>query len=106
MARPHAASAWRTAAAEHSVIVQLLVSGRSGTNPGLALAGCKAKSMRGSRRLRGDVEHGFGERFGRFLRQVVADAVGDEPMRVFAGELSGVRRRVRMRRAVGVAFQR
>src|SRR5437763_155988 len=60
MARPHAASAWRTVAAEHSFIAQLLVSGRSGTNPGLALAGCKAKSMRGSRRLRGVVERPFG----------------------------------------------
>src|SRR5579859_6436456 len=42
----------------------------------------------------------------RLLRQIVADAAGDEVMLVFAGELAGVARRFRMRGAVGVAFER
>ena len=46
------------------------------------------------------------QRPGGFLRQIVADAAGDQPVRILAGELLGIGGGVRMRRAVGVAFQR
>ncbi len=52
------------------------------------------------------VDDGGREVLWCFLRQVVADATREIPMLVLAGELRGVRRRSRMRRAVGVAFER
>src|SRR6476661_2353134 len=39
-----------------------------------------------------------------FLRQIVADAAFDGPVRIFAGESLSVGARVQMRRAIGVAF--
>ena len=54
----------------------------------------------------GDVDDGFGEGLRRFLRQIVADAARDGPVLIFAGEFLGVGAGLRVRRAVGVAFQR
>src|SRR3954453_1585688 len=53
-----------------------------------------------------DVDHGLRERLRRLLRQVVADAAGESSMQVRARELPRVGAGVRMRRAVGVAFER
>src|SRR4051794_22030923 len=52
-----------------------------------------------------DVDDRPGEGLRRLLRQVVADAAGDGPVRVRARELPRVGAGVRMRRAVGVAFE-
>src|SRR4029453_6461990 len=52
-----------------------------------------------------DLEDGVGERLWGFLGKVVPDAALDGPMRIGAREPSGIGTRVRMRRAVGVAFQ-
>jgi hypothetical protein len=52
-----------------------------------------------------DVHHGIDERVRCLLREVVADATRDQPVRVLAGELLLVRVRFRMRCAVGVAFE-
>src|SRR5579859_3862123 len=52
-----------------------------------------------------DVDDRLGERLRGFLRQVVPDAAGDEPVRIFARELAAIGGRVRVRRAVGVAFE-
>src|SRR3954453_11008123 len=53
----------------------------------------------------GDIDDRFGEGPGRLLRQVVADPAGHHPERVPARELPGVRARLRVRRAVGVALE-
>src|SRR4051795_13248667 len=53
----------------------------------------------------GDVDDRFGEGPRRLLRQGVADAAGDDPVRVPARELPGVRARLRVRRAVGVPLE-
>ena len=47
-----------------------------------------------------------GERLRRLLRQVVTDPPTHVAMNVFAGELRGIGSRRRMRRAVGVPFER
>ena len=52
------------------------------------------------------VDDCVGERVRRFLGQVVADATGDRPVLVLAGELCCVRVRLGMRCAVGVTFER
>src|SRR5262249_36298006 len=39
-------------------------------------------------------------------RQIVSDAAFDSPVLVLAGELVGVRARLRVRRAVGITFER
>ena len=39
------------------------------------------------------------------LRQIVPDAAGKGPVRIFAGEFPGVRTGLRVRRSVGVAFE-
>lgn len=51
------------------------------------------------------IDHRLGERPRVFLRQVVADAAADQAELVFAGETLGVIRGVRVRRAVGIAFE-
>jgi len=43
-----------------------------------------------SRREGVDVDHGSDECVRRFLREVVADATGDQPVRILAGELRRV----------------
>src|SRR5262245_47083845 len=53
-----------------------------------------------------DVHDSLGEGLRRFLREIVADAPGDVPMLVWSGKHLRVRSRVRVRRAVGVAFHR
>lgn len=53
----------------------------------------------------GHFDDGFGEGLRRLLRQVMSDAPGDQAVGVFAGKLSGVDFGIRMRRAVGVAFE-
>src|SRR5690348_7486629 len=50
----------------------------------------------------GDVDDRLGEGPRCLLRQVVADAAGDDPMLVPARELPGVGARLRVGRAVGV----
>src|SRR4029453_5412910 len=52
-----------------------------------------------------DLDDGVGERLGGFLGKVVADAALDGPMRIGAGKLAGIGAGVRMRGAVGVAFE-
>src|SRR5215213_6674029 len=54
--------------------------------------------------LRGDVDDGFGESLGGFLRQIVPDAAGNLPVLISPGEPLRVGSRFGMRRAVGVAF--
>src|SRR5450432_315843 len=51
-----------------------------------------------------DFVDSFGERLRSFLWQIVADAAGDGPVRVFAGEFVSVGTGVRMWGAVGIAF--
>src|SRR5215471_6633670 len=53
-----------------------------------------------------DVDDSLGERLRRFLGQVVPDTAGDIPVLVLTGELRRVSTRLRMRRAVRVAFHR
>src|SRR5262249_27408622 len=55
---------------------------------------------------RADVDDRLGEGLRGFLGQVVPDAACDGPVLVVAGELAGVGAGVRVRRAVGVAFER
>src|SRR6185295_3224680 len=50
-------------------------------------------------------DDGVGKGLRRLLRQVMSDAPGDQAVGVFAGKLPGVDFGIRMRRAVGVAFQ-
>src|SRR6266545_3741753 len=50
-------------------------------------------------------DDGIGKGLRRLLRQVVSDAPGDEAVGIFAGKLPGIDLGVRMRRAVGVAFE-
>ena len=50
-------------------------------------------------------DDGVGKGLRRFLRQVMPDAAGDQAVGVFAGKLPGIDLGVRMRRAVGVAFE-
>ena len=65
------------------------------------------RSQSNVRQLLGDdVDDRLGEGLRRFLRQVVADAALDGPVRIPAGEFPGVGGGLRMRRAVGVAFHR
>src|SRR5438034_9611777 len=59
-----------------------------------------------SRQTTADVEDGVGERLRGFLRQGVADAALDCPVRIRARELCGIRTRIRVRRAVGVTLER
>ena len=58
------------------------------------------------RSTRGNVHDSLGEGLRRLLRQVVSDAARDVPVLVSPGEFLGVRRGVRVRRTVGVAFHR
>src|SRR5208337_3303618 len=51
-----------------------------------------------------DVNHGLGKRLRSLLRQVVADAAGDEPVVIFAGELVAIGCARRVDCSVGVAF--
>src|SRR6476469_2054890 len=51
------------------------------------------------------IDNGVGKGLRGLLRQVVSDAPGDQAVGVFAGKLPGVGFGVRMRRAVGVAFE-
>src|SRR5215831_2427222 len=51
------------------------------------------------------VDDGLHERTRRFLRQVVSDPAAYGAVLVFAGELRGVRGRIRVRRAVRVALE-
>ena len=46
-----------------------------------------------------------GKGLRRFLRQIVPDAARDQPVRIFAREFLGIGTRVRMRRAIGIAFE-
>src|SRR3954451_11427418 len=52
------------------------------------------------------VDDGLGKGLRCFLRQVVADAAGNQAIVVAARELLGVGAWIGMRRAVGVAFHR
>src|SRR4051794_22140808 len=52
-----------------------------------------------------NVDHGTYKRIWCLLREVVADATGDQPVHVLAGELLFVRVRFRMRCAVGVTLE-
>jgi hypothetical protein len=45
----------------------------------------------------GDVNNGVGKGFRSLLREVVPDAVLDQPMRVFAGRISSRKRAWRLR---------
>ena len=51
-----------------------------------------------------DVDHSLGESLRSFLRQIVADAAGDEAVLIFARELIAIRRAGRVDCTVGVAF--
>src|SRR5262245_2743765 len=51
------------------------------------------------------LDDGVGKGLRRLLRQVVSDATSDQAMDVFSGKLPRVSFGVRMRGAVGVAFQ-
>src|SRR5580693_9134032 len=51
-----------------------------------------------------DVNHGLGKRLRSLLRQVVADAAGDEPVVILAGELVTIGCARRMDCSVGVAL--
>src|SRR5690349_14913195 len=51
------------------------------------------------------IDHSLCERLRRFLRQVVTYTAGDKPMLIAAREHLRVGAGVRMRRAVGVAFE-
>ena len=51
-----------------------------------------------------NIDHRLREGLRGFLRQVVADAAGDGPVRIFPREHFGIGAGFRMRRAVGVAF--
>src|SRR5918992_2545986 len=53
-----------------------------------------------------DVDDGGGERLRGFLRQVVPNTASQISVYVFPGELRGIGRRSRVRRAVGVPFKR
>jgi hypothetical protein len=55
--------------------------------------------------IRGNIDHGLRKGLRGFLRQVVADAAADGPVRIFAREHFGIGAGFRMRRTVGVAFQ-
>src|SRR6266550_6341382 len=54
----------------------------------------------------GDFENGVCECLRCLLRQVVPYPTRDEPVRIPAGELFRIRAGIRMRRAVGISFQR
>ncbi|MGF6300972.1 hypothetical protein OKW43_000826 [Paraburkholderia sp. WC7.3g] len=65
----------------------------------------RRRSLQRSPHARG-VDDRVGERFRRFLGQVVPDTVGDVPVYILARELLRVGSRLGMRRAVGIAFER
>src|SRR4051795_5230643 len=52
-----------------------------------------------------DVGHGLGESLRGFLRQVVPDAAGDEPVLIPAGELLRITTWIRVRRTIRIPFQ-
>src|SRR5262249_20841967 len=54
----------------------------------------------------GDVDDSLSKSLRGFLRQIMPDAAGDIAVRILAGEFRRVGAGVRMRRAVGVTFQR
>src|SRR5258706_12652496 len=53
-----------------------------------------------------DVDDGLSEGLRGFLGQIVTDAAFSQPVLVLAGEFVTIRSRLRMRRAVGIAFKR
>src|SRR5262249_41064815 len=59
----------------------------------------------GSRSKLVDVDDRLGECLRRFLRQVVADAAFQIPMRIPAGKFLRIGARIRVRGAIGVAFE-
>src|ERR1051325_5634349 len=59
-----------------------------------------------SRSVPADIDHPFGESLWGFLRQIVADAAFDKPVRIFAGKLPGVGTGLEMRCTVGIPFKR
>src|ERR1700733_10291726 len=72
---------------------------------------CPADHVR-PQRLRGwypskvvGVDRRLGESLRSFLRQIVADAATDGPMRVFAGEFVAIGRGFRMRCTIGIALE-
>ena len=65
-----------------------------------------AKSGAGVDCRAGDIDDGLGEGLGCFLRQVVPDAARNDTMLVAAREFRRVDAGVRVRRAIGVAFER
>src|SRR5690349_19381129 len=101
--------AWIPAACRGAITpFPLLASAKAaGTRTTVSGPSFECVSAMGSPSLVGvDFDDGFGKGPRSLLRQVVADAAGDRPMGVSAGELVRVGARVRMRRTVGVAFQR
>src|SRR5436190_19270576 len=64
-----------------------------------------ASGMRAPPLLGVDLDDGVGKSFRGFLRKVVPDAALDCPVRIGAGELPGIGAWVRVRSAVGVAFE-
>ena len=60
----------------------------------------------GTRLSLGDVDNSLGKSLGRFLRQVVPDAVLDQPVFILAGELVGIGAGLQARRAIGISLHR
>src|SRR5438105_13392571 len=52
-----------------------------------------------------DVDHGLRKGLRGFLRQIVPDAAGDGPVRIFARKFPGIGTGVQMRRTVGITFE-
>ena len=61
--------------------------------------------VRQRRSIAVNLEDRFGKGLRGFLRQIVPDAARDDPMRIFARELLGIRTGVRVRRPIGIPFQ-
>src|SRR5215213_1438964 len=52
------------------------------------------------------INDSFGKGAGGFLRQIVPNTACDRPVCIFSGELLSIGTRVRVRRAIGIAFKR
>ena len=65
-----------------------------------------AEGCHSARLIRVNFRHRVGEGLGSFLRQVVADAARDGPVRVSTREFVGVSTGVGVWRAIGIALQR
>src|SRR6478672_9894768 len=52
-----------------------------------------------------DIHDSLSECLGSFLRQIMSDAAGNRPLRVFAGEFVRVSTWLGMRRPIGIPFK-